>query len=628
LKIPAVLKLTKNELSGPDIMLDLELITGKIKTNNKQKKSNNLGGMMRKLFSLLVVLVLITAGSTGLFSRVQVGDAVNQVIETAHPYTGGGGVVFEKTINWPEASYIALHFSKFDLAPRDYVEISSPDGKFIYTYNGKGKKLKGGEEELSEFWAAHIPGNTVVVRLYSKGKRTDYGFAIDKWVHGYEKAYVEAVVGGLEEETEASIEAICSADDKEWAKCYEGTDMYNESKAVARLLISGMYACTGWLVGSEGHLITNNHCIESQTDASNTDYEFMAEGSSCTTDCSGWGDCPGVVAATSGTLVKTSTTFDYSLVLLPTNVTSQYGYMQLRDSLPTVGERIYIPQHPSHKGKQIAVLSDVDGPYSKIYSTDEDPCMGGPGDIGYYADTEGGSSGSPVLAYSDNLVVALHHCALCPNRGVPIPSIIADLGALLPNDAVGGTVVVTDPPDAPSGLTANAPACNQVVISWNDNSDNESGFKIERSLNGSTFTQIATTGANATSYTDAAVSENTTYWYRVRATNSVGDSAYTGTASATTPTCPATPPNAPTLSLSKGRAIVYVNWTDNSSDEDGFRIYRGTSSTNLTLIATVSANTTSYTDSGLARRTYYYYKVCAYNANGEGCSSVSSVKTR
>ncbi|MCP5103524.1 MAG: PKD domain-containing protein [bacterium] len=65
--------------------------------------------------------------------------------------------------------------------------------------------------------------------------------------------------------------------------------------------------------------------------------------------------------------------------------------------------------------------------------------------MGYYADTAGGSSGSPVLGYSDNLVVALHHCANCPNRGVPIPSIISDLGGNIPNDAIGSV----GPPDPP-----------------------------------------------------------------------------------------------------------------------------------------------------------------------------------
>jgi V8-like Glu-specific endopeptidase len=399
------------------------------------------------LMILLVMLFAFTVGSTCIFSKVQVGEEVNERIETPHPYSGKG-LVWKQEFHWPEAGYIAIHFSQFDLGKNDYVEISSPDGRFVYRYQDKGKSVKSAEKKkkhISEFWATHIPGDTVLVKLYSKNtKKRSWGFVIDKWVRGYERGYIEAVLADLQEQTYAEIEAICSNDDKEWAKCYQGTTMYTKSRAVSRLLINGNSACTGWLLGSEGHLMTNNHCIENQSDASNTDYEFMAEGATCATDCSGWLDCPGTVEATSGTLIKTSTTLDYSLVLLPTNITSTYGYLQFRNSLPTVGERIYIPQHPSAKGKMLAVNSDVDGGYAEVYSTNQTPCAGGPGDIGYYADTEGGSSGSPVLAYNDHLVVALHHCANCPNRGVPIPSIITDLGASLPANAIGGG---TPPPD-------------------------------------------------------------------------------------------------------------------------------------------------------------------------------------
>jgi hypothetical protein len=333
------------------------------------------------------------------------------------------------------------------------------------------------------------------------------------------------------------------------------------------------------------------------------------------------------VEASSGTLIKNDYSLDYTLILLPTNITGTYGYLQLRDTLPELDERIYIPQHPGAWGKQLAVVSDVDGPYAKIYSTDETPCIGGPGDIGYYADTAGGSSGSPVLAYSDHLVVSLHHCANCPNRGLPIPAIITHLGSSLPNDAIGGGVV--EPPAAPTNLNATAAACDQIDLTWTDNADNESGFKIERSPNGSTFSQIDTVGANVTGYSDTTAAENTTYWYRVRAYNTAGDSAYSNTDSATTPTCPAEPPAAPSnLKLKGKRGLVEISWNDNSDNENGFRIYRGLTSSSLSLVDTVPANTTEYDDTGLATKTTYYYKVCSYNANGESCTAVSSVATK
>ncbi len=354
--------------------------------------------------------------------------------------------VYQKIIHNPGAGYISLHFSKFDLAPGDYVEISSGDDTVVHSYRGKGKVVRRGNavKSISNFWAAHIPGDTAVIKIYSKNPKSNFGFVIDKYVRGYERQIIDAL---MEDEADSSEgEAICTNDDKQWAKCHDGTTMYDKSKAVCRLLINGSSACTGWLLGSQGHIMTNNHCISTQSAADNTDYEFMAEGATCTSDCSGWFSCAGTVAATSGTMVKTSSSLDYTLILLPTNLTGTYGYMQLRNALPSVGERIYIPQHPGGKGKQIAVNSDIDAGYCQVYSTNEAPCMGGPGDIGYYADTEGGSSGSPVLAYSDHLVVALHHCANCPNRGVPIPAIVTDLGSSIPANAIGSGTI-PDPVD-------------------------------------------------------------------------------------------------------------------------------------------------------------------------------------
>jgi V8-like Glu-specific endopeptidase len=52
-------------------------------------------------------------------------------------------------------------------------------------------------------------------------------------------------------------------------------------------------------------------------------------------------------------------------------------------------------------------------------------------DVAYYCDTEGGSSGSPVLARSTNKVVALHHFGGCPNSGVRIDLIYAQVRKLL-----------------------------------------------------------------------------------------------------------------------------------------------------------------------------------------------------
>ncbi|MCK4788940.1 MAG: S8 family serine peptidase [Desulfobacteraceae bacterium] len=186
------------------------------------------------------------------------------------------------------------------------------------------------------------------------------------------------------------------------------------------------------------------------------------------------------------------------------------------------------------------------------------------------------------------------------------------------------------PPDAPSGLTANVPECNQIDLTWLDNSDNEDGFEIERGLDGVDFAHIGTVGAGATSYSDTTVAENTTYYYRVRAYNTGGDSAYSEIDSSTTPFCSSEPPAAPTglAAKARGKNKIALNWQDNSNNEDGFKIYRGPSPTSLSLLEPVGADTTSYVDSGVAPKTTYYYKVCAYNTNGENCSDSVNAKTK
>src|SRR5207237_10230883 len=93
------------------------------------------------------------------------------------------------------------------------------------------------------------------------------------------------------------------------------------------------------------------------------------------------------------------------------------------------------------------------------------------------------------------------------------------------------TITVFAPPAAPTGLTASAMSSSQIALAWNAYTG-ASSYKIQRSADGTTWTQVGT--ATATSYQDAGLAASTTYLYRIAAVTAAADSLFSATASATT----------------------------------------------------------------------------------------------
>jgi hypothetical protein len=179
-------------------------------------------------------------------------------------------------------------------------------------------------------------------------------------------------------------------------------------------------------------------------------------------------------------------------------------------------------------------------------------------------------------------------------------------------------------PCAPSGLGAWATSYQEIDMSWQDNSSDETAFHLERSPNGSTgWTQVAALPADTTNYQNSGLSCSAGYYYRVRAyrADDGAYSSYSGLAAATTHPCPPSDLGASAASY----AQINLAWQDNSPDEADFRVERSADgSTGWAVIATVGANVTSYQDGGLSCSTGFYYRVCA-RASGGYFSGYSNV---
>ncbi len=190
--------------------------------------------------------------------------------------------------------------------------------------------------------------------------------------------------------------------------------------------------------------------------------------------------------------------------------------------------------------------------------------------------------------------------------------------------------IVKGIPNVPTGLTATAISSSQINLAWTDNSSNEATFRIERSTDGTNFVEITTTAPGATSFQNTGLNPGLTYYYRVRASNANGDSGYSNIASATTPgggSAPAAPSSLTNTAVSGSQ--INLAWTDNSSNEDGFKIERSSDGTSFAQVGTVGVNVRTFSSTGLQSNRRYWHRVRAYNGVGNSpYSNTVNTKTR
>ena len=206
---------------------------------------------------------------------------------------------------------------------------------------------------------------------------------------------------------------------------------------------------------------------------------------------------------------------------------------------------------------------------------------------------------------------------------------IAALAVFMLAGCGGGTGPTGTPvnaPAPPTTVSAGALSDKSVQIRWTDNSSDETGFSIERSPSATgTFTQVGTATINATSHIDSGLTPATAYHYRLKATGSTGDSAYTAVATANTPAsggvalAPLAPSGLtvirPSVAQVGAPPALNVAWTDNSSDETAFLIERASSTAGpFVQITAAAANVIFFQDAGLMSATTHWLRrrLCWY----------------
>lgn len=185
------------------------------------------------------------------------------------------------------------------------------------------------------------------------------------------------------------------------------------------------------------------------------------------------------------------------------------------------------------------------------------------------------------------------------------------------------------PPSAPGNLAVEAASAYQINLTWEDRSDNEVGFELERRTGAqSEWNLVADIEANSVHYEDQGLLPNTAYSYRLRAYNAVDFSDYSNEAATSTPdVAPRAPSDLQAVAVSSIQ--IDLVWADNSTNEVGFIVERSIDNNYWEAIGSTGTNVVEYQDNPLESNTVYYYRVFAYNGIGNSdISNVSFARTR
>lgn len=382
---------------------------------------------LRKGFVLAgVALALGGAVMPAEAARVKVGEEIPYPVNSPKAYPMGGPdrpAAWTETVYSSGARFLRLHFQKLNLPDGDFVTVSSPDGSEYWTYTGKGPFGTG------EFWSFSVDGDTAIVELHTgsrieKGKARRYGLSIDRIAHG-----TEPIWGDEGPQTKV----VCGTDGRRDAACYTTIN----TRPVARLAFQSggsSFVCTGWLVAGSNSstLITNNHCFTTQSETNTVQARFNYQMTTC-----GGSTVASFTTYAGGTFLRTSSSLDYTLITLQGNPEATWGEYTATTKTPTIGMAINFPQHGGGGVKKVGFWKDsAQTLRCDVAATGGSYGYAAGSQMDYSCDSEGGSSGSPIMDAGTGRIIGLHHLGgvssnPCENAGTMMKNVCPNAGALL-----------------------------------------------------------------------------------------------------------------------------------------------------------------------------------------------------
>ncbi len=186
------------------------------------------------------------------------------------------------------------------------------------------------------------------------------------------------------------------------------------------------------------------------------------------------------------------------------------------------------------------------------------------------------------------------------------------------------TPAVETVPSLPSGLVAEILSSREVKLNWNDNSNDETGFRLERSTADGSFSLLINVSGGTNFYTDTILPA-THYRYRVFAFNHAGLSGPSNEIELIPPADISMPlPPSNLTGVVRSPTSIALSWSDNSSDETGFVIFRSSGGP-LTEIYRADANATAFVDNYVSQNSTYSYLVRSFNNVGASVNPSNTI---